>query len=58
MWLGLTLLFEWGGSFIIGRPVEEILVGWNIFKGYMWPYVLTAYCLANLIIGITLRPGK
>ena len=58
MWLGLTLLFEWGGSFILRRPMEEILVGWNIFEGYMWPYVLTAYCMANLIIGITLRPGK
>ncbi len=40
LWLGLTLLFEWGGSLAIGRPVEEILIGWNIFAGYMWPYVL------------------
>jgi hypothetical protein len=58
MWLGLTLLFEWGGSFIMRRPVEEVLVGWNISKGYMWPYVLTAYFFANLIIGTTLSPGK
>ena len=58
MWLALTLLFEWGGSLIMGRPIEEILVGWNIFKGYMWPYVLTAYLSANLIIGTTLHLGK
>ena len=58
MWLSLTLLFEWGGSFILRRSVEEILVGWNITKGYMWPYVLGAYCFANLIIGTTMRPGK
>lgn len=35
VWLGLEAIFEWGGSFILGRPVEEILVGWNIFAGYM-----------------------
>ena len=58
MWLALTMLFEWGGSLIMGRSVEEILVGWNITKGYMWPYVLGAYFFANLIIGIMLRPGK
>ena len=58
MWLGLTLVFEWGGSFIMRRPVEEILVGWNITGGYIWPFVLAAYFSANLIIGITVRPGK
>ena len=57
-WLGLTLVFEWGGSFIMRRPVEEILVGWNITGGYIWPFVLAAYFSANLIIGITVRPGK
>jgi hypothetical protein len=58
LWLGLTLLFEWGGSLIIRRPVEEIVVGWNIFAGYMWPYVLLAYLSANLVVGTILRPGK
>jgi len=51
LWLGLELLFEWGGSIVIGRPVQEILVGWNIFAGYMWPYVLLTYLFANLIVG-------
>jgi len=58
LWLSLTLLFEWGGSFAIGRPVHEILVGWNIFKGYMWPYVLVAYFFSNLIVGVTLHPAR
>jgi hypothetical protein len=58
IWLGLEEIFEWGGSFILRRPVEEILVGWNIFAGYMWPYVMLAYLLSNLIVGVTLHPGR
>ena len=58
LWLGLELLFEWGGSLLIGRPVEEILIGWNIFVGYMWPYVLLTYLLSNLVVGSVLRPRK
>ena len=55
LWLGLTLLFEWGGSLATGRPVEEILIGWNILAGYMWPYVLLTYLLSPLIVGTILR---
>lgn len=58
LWLGLELLFEWGGSLMIGRPVAEILIGWNIFGGYMWPYVLLTYFLSNLVVGLALHPGK
>jgi len=58
LWLGLTLIFEWVGSLAIGRPVKEILIGWNVFAGYMWPYVLLTYFLSNVIVGIALRPGK
>ena len=58
LWIGLTLLFEWGGSLAMGVPVEEILIGWNIFAGYMWSYVLLTYLLAPLIVGTILRPGK
>ena len=57
LWLGLTLIFEWAGSIAIGRPVKEILVGWNIFAGYMWPYVLLTYLLSSLIIGVFLHPA-
>jgi hypothetical protein len=58
LWLGLTLLFEWSGSLAIGTPVKDILIGWNIFAGYMWPYVLLTYLLANLIVGSLFHPGK
>ncbi len=58
LWLSLTLLFEWVGSLAIGRSVEEILIGWNIFEGYMWPYVLLTYLLSNLIIGTLFAPSK
>ena len=58
LWLGLELLFEWGGSLASGRPVQEILIGWNIFDGHMWPYVLLTYLFANLIVGKILHPGK
>ena len=58
MWLGLTLAFEWLGSLAPGRPVQEILVGWNIVAGYMWPYVLLTYLLSNLVVGTVLHPGK
>lgn len=58
LWTILTLIFEWGGSFAMGRPVQEILVGWNIFAGYMWPYVLLSYLLAPLIVGTILKIVK
>lgn len=58
LWLGLTLIFEWVGSFILRRSVEEILIGWNISAGYMWPYVLLTYLISNLIVGTILQSGK
>ena len=58
LWLGLTLVFEWGGSFILRRPVEDILVGWNLFEGYIWPYVLLTYLFSNILVGTILHPGK
>jgi hypothetical protein len=58
LWVALELLFEWGGSFVIGRPVQEILIGWNIIAGYMWPYVLLTYLFSNLVVGTILHPGK
>ncbi len=55
-WLTLTLAFEWGGSFLTRRPVQEILVGWHVNRGYMWPYVLLTYLLAPLVVGLMARP--
>ncbi len=51
LWLGMTLLFEWGGSALIGRPVEDTLIGWNIIVGYMWPYVLATYFFSIPVVG-------
>ncbi len=57
-WLLMVLAFEWVGSFIIRRPVHEILEGWHIESGHMWPYVLAAYFLSPLIVGLLLVSGK
>ena len=56
LWLLLTLLFEWGGSLLIGRPVSEIVIGWQVWKGYLWPFVLVAYASANVFVGLLLHP--
>ena len=57
-WTGMVLVFEWGGSFLMRRPVQEILIGWHVRRGYMWPYVLLTYLLAQLIVGTTLHPSR
>lgn len=56
-WLGFILVFEWGGSFLMRRPVAEILVGWHVRDGYLWPYVLLTYFVAPLAIGLLFSPG-
>ncbi len=58
LWLGLEEIFEWVGSFAIGRSVPEILAGWNIFGGYMWVPVLMSYAFSNLVVGTFLHPGQ
>ena len=59
LWLASALVFEWAGSLLIQhRPVDEILVGWQVWKGYMWPYVLLAYLLANPLVGLVLRRDR
>lgn len=56
-WMLMVLAFEWIGSLLIRRPVEEILVGWHIERGFMWPYVLLTYLLSPLIVGLAFTPG-
>ena len=60
LWLSCTLAFEWLGSTLIqGRSVDDILTGWHVWEGYMWPCVLVAYTSANYIVGTWLvRQGK
>ena len=50
-WLSLELILEWGGSLIIGRTVDDILIGWNILAGYIWILVLLTYLLGPYIVG-------
>ena len=50
-WATLWLVFEWAGSLLIHRPVPEILVGWHVEQGYMWPYVLLAYVVSPPLAG-------
>ena len=57
-WIALWLAFEWGGSLLIRRPVQEILIGWHVERGYMWPYVLLAYLLAPLLVGSAVHPVR
>lgn len=53
-WMGLWLVFEWVGSLLIRRPVHEILVGWHVERGYLWPFVLLTYLLFPLVAGLVL----
>ena len=56
-WLLLWIAFEWIGSLLTRRRVQEILEGWQIENGYMWPYVLLTYFLSPLMIGLLLNPA-
>ena len=56
-WTLMVLAFEWVGSLLIRRPVKEILVGWHVERGYMWPYVLLTYLLSPLIVGVLFTPS-
>ena len=54
----MILAFEWIGSFIVRRPVQEILEGWHVERGYMWPYVLVTYLVAPLVVGLVFQPAS
>jgi hypothetical protein len=56
-WTALWLAFEWGGSLLVRRPVAEILEGWHVERGYLWPCVLAAYLLAPLVVGLAAGNG-
>jgi hypothetical protein len=57
-WMASWLVIEWGGSLAMGRPVSEIVIGWNVLDGHMWPYVLLSYLTSGLIIGSILPHHK
>lgn len=54
-WVLLWLVFEWFGSLLVRRPVQEILVGWHVSRGYLWPAVLVVYLLSPLVVGLLMR---
>lgn len=56
-WVLMVLAFEWVGSCILRRPVHEILVGWHVERGYLWPYVLLTYLLSPFLVGVLLAPA-
>jgi hypothetical protein len=56
-WLAMILAFEWVGSFILRRPMHEILEGWHVGRGFMWPYVLLAYLTSPVIVGSIFQSG-
>ena len=56
-WLVMILAFEWIGSLIILRPMHEILEGWQVEKGFMWPYVLLTYLFSPLVVGLIFSPA-
>lgn len=37
--------------------MHEVLVGWHVERGYMWPYALLAYLFVPLL-SATLLPGR
>ena len=57
-WTGRVLVFEWGGSLLIRRPVREILIGWHVNRGYLWPFVLLTYLLSPLVVGEAFHPSR
>ncbi len=56
IWLGLTVLFEFGfGHFIMGHAWEKLLADYNLFQGRIWSLVLLSILLGPLIWGKILK---
>jgi hypothetical protein len=51
IWLGLTVLFEFGfGHYVMGNPWERLLADYNIFRGRVWSLVLLTELLGPLLM--------
>ena len=50
LWLGMTLLFEFGMGIVSGRSWKYMLADYNVLKGRLWPLTLIIIFLAPLII--------
>lgn len=52
IWVGLTLLFEFGfGHYVSGKPWSELLADYNLFQGRIWILVLVTTFLAPWLVG-------
>jgi hypothetical protein len=52
LWLGLTILFEFGfGHYVFGNPWEKLLADYRIWQGRLWILVLVADFVAPLVMG-------
>lgn len=41
MWLGMTILFEFGfGHYVMGHPWSKLLHDYNLFAGRLWIFIL------------------
>jgi hypothetical protein len=50
LWLGLTLLFEFGFfHYAGGRSWESLLEQYDVSKGHLWPFVLAAVAFAPFV---------
>ncbi|MCL4287178.1 MAG: hypothetical protein KJ006_05980 [Thermoleophilia bacterium] len=56
--LALILAFERTGSFLLRRPVDEILEGRHVGRGCIWPHVLLAYLTSPLVVGLALDAAR
>lgn len=50
IWLGLTLVFEFGIGLMGGRSWGYMLSDYNLFKGRLWPLVLVVIFFAPFIV--------
>ena len=50
--------FQLSGILAGAATGPGILEGWHINKDFMWPYMLAAYLLSPLIIGLVFHPSR
>ena len=51
LWLALTLAFEFGSGIAAGRPVEEMLADYALWRGRLWPLLLLATLVGPRLLG-------
>ena len=60
MWLGMTLVFEFGaGHYLFGTPWRALLADYNVLAGRLWVLVLIATMTAPaLVYSAGHNPGR